>query len=99
VEGGAAGEFRGDDTEALLEFGKVPALATEDADLRFRLGNWIALAGDGLDEAGFAATVGAEDGDVLSGVDGEIDVVEDDVVTAGDIDVGQMQERGHSFLG
>jgi hypothetical protein len=25
--------------------------------------------------------------------------VEDDVVSAGDVDVGQMQERSHSFLG
>ena len=39
----------------------------------------VALAGDGLDEGGFAAAVGAEDGDVLAGVDGEVDVVEDDV--------------------
>ena len=68
--------------------------------LRFR--SWddgVALAGDGLDEGGFAAAVGAEDGDVLAGVDGEVDVVEDDVVAAGYVDVGQMQERRHSFLG
>jgi hypothetical protein len=36
---------------------------------------------------------------VLAGVDGEVDVVEDDVVAAGHVDVGQMQERRHSFLG
>ena len=32
------------------------------------LGEGVALAGDGLDEGGFAAAVGAEDGDVLAGV-------------------------------
>ncbi len=99
VEGGAAGEFGGDDAEALFEFGEVPAFAAEDADLRFRLDDGVALAGDGLDEGGFAAAVGAEDGDVLAGVDGEVDVVEDDVVAAGHVDVCQMQERSHSFLG
>ena len=62
-------------------------------------GDGVALAGDGLDEGGFAAAVGAEDGDVLAGVDGEVDVVEDDVVAAGYVDVSQMQERWHSFLG
>jgi hypothetical protein len=36
---------------------------------------------------------------VFAGVDGEVDVVEDDVVAAGYVDVGQMQERRHSFLG
>jgi hypothetical protein len=36
---------------------------------------------------------------VLAGVDGEVDVVEDDVVAASYVDVGQMQERRHSFLG
>ncbi len=34
---------------------------------------------------------------MFAGVDGEVDVVEDDVVAAGDVDVGQMQERWHSF--
>jgi hypothetical protein len=36
---------------------------------------------------------------VLACVDGEVDVVKDDVVAAGHVDVGQMQERWHSFLG
>ena len=69
----------------------------KDADLRFRMDDGVALAGDGLDEGGLTATVGAEDGDVLAGVDGEIDVVEDDVVSAGYVDVGQMKKRCHGF--
>ena len=89
VKGRPAGEFGGDDAEAFLELGEVPAFAAEDADLRLRLDNRVALAGDGLDEGGFAAAVGAEDGDVLAGVDGEVDVVEDDVVAASHVDVGQ----------
>jgi len=95
-----AGQFGRDDAEALLELGEVPAGAAENADLGLRLGDWVALAGDGLDECGFAAAVGAEDGDVLAGVDGEIDVVEDNVFAASNVYVGQMQKglvgvRGH----
>jgi hypothetical protein len=99
VEGGAPGELGGDDAEAFFKFGEVPAFAAEDADFCLGLDDWVALAGDGLDEGGLAAAVGAEDGDVLAGVDGEVDVVEDDVVAACHVDLGQMQERRHSFLG
>ncbi len=96
-EGLFAGEFCGDYAEALFELGEVPAVAAEDADLGFGLGDGVALAGDGLDEGGLAAAVGAEDGDVFAGVDGEVDVVEDDVVAAGYVDVGQMKKGCHGF--
>ena len=96
-EGLLAGKFGRDNAEALFEFGEVPAVAAEDAYLGFRLGDWVALAGDGLDEGGLTAAVGAEDGDVLAGVDGEIDVVEDDVLAAGYVYVGQMKKRCHGF--
>jgi hypothetical protein len=36
---------------------------------------------------------------VFASVDGEVDVVKDDVVAASYVDVGQMQERRHSSLG
>jgi hypothetical protein len=86
-------------SESLLQLGQIPPFATEDADLRVRVDDGVALTGHRLDKGGFAAAVGAEDGDVLAGVDGEVDVVEDDVVATGHVDVGKMQERGHSFLG
>ena len=99
VEGGFAGEFGGDYSEAFFEFGEVPAGAAEDADfvcgLAFEWRDGVALAGDGLDEGGFAAAVGAEDGDVLAGGYGEVDVVEDDVFSAGDVDVFEVQEGCH----
>ena len=96
-EGLFAGEFGGDYAETLFEFGEIPALTTEDADLGFWQGDGVALAGDGLDEGGLTAAVGAEDGDVLAGVDEEVDVVEDDVVAASYIDVGQMKKGCHEF--
>ena len=54
------------------------------------LNDGIELAGHGEDERGFAAAVGAEDGDVLAGADGEVDVVQDDAVAARDVDVAQV---------
>jgi len=94
-ERGLAGEFGGDYAETLFEFGEVPALAPEDADLGFRHDDRVALAGDGLDEGGLATAIGAEDGDVLARVDGKVDVVKDDVVAACHVYVCQMQERRH----
>ena len=83
----SARQFGGDDAKALLELSEVPARAAEDADFSIRLGDGVALAGDGLDESGLAAAVRPENGDVLTGVDGEIDVVEDNVFPASYIDV------------
>jgi hypothetical protein len=97
AEGGLAGEFGLDDAEAAFEFGEVPALAAEDADEGVGEGQGVALAGDGFDEGGFAAAVGAEDGDVFAGFDAEGDVVEDDVVAAGYVDVLKFEEGGHFF--
>lgn len=88
-------KFGGDYTEALLEFGKIPSLAAKDADLRFGLDNRIALAGNGLDEGGFTAAIRAKNGDVLTGVDAEIDIVEDEVFTAGYIYVTQFKKWWH----
>jgi hypothetical protein len=56
------------------------------------LDDGVALAGDGFDEGGFAATIGTENGDVLAGVDSEVDVVKNDVVTAGNVDVSEFEE-------
>ena len=99
VERGLTGELGGDYAEALFEFGEVPAVTTEDADAGFGLAvawrDGVALAGDGLDEGGFAAAVGAEEGDVLAGGYGEVDVVEDDVFAAGNVDVLEMQKGCH----
>jgi len=81
----------GDDAEVFAKLGEVPAGAAEDAD--FWLGMFgardggVEFAGHGADERGFAAAVGAEDGDVFSGLDGEVDVVEDIAVAEGYVDV------------
>jgi hypothetical protein len=52
----------------------------------------VELAVHGADEGGFAAAVGAEDGDVFAGLDGEVDVVEDDAVAGGYVDVAHVEE-------
>ena len=56
------------------------------------LDDGVDLAGHGEDERGFAAAVGAEDGDVLAGADGEIHVVQDDAIAARDVDVAHFEE-------
>jgi len=86
----------------LAEFSKVPAGAAKDGDFRAGLAglgmvsrsgdDGIELAGHGADERGLAASVGAEDGDVFAGMDGEIDVVQDDAVAEGDVDVAHLEK-------
>ncbi len=92
------GEFGGDYAEALLQLCEVPAFAAEDADSGLGLRDGVALAGDGLDEGDLPQPLGPRDGDVLAGVDGEVDVVEDDVVATGDVDVGEMEEGARRGL-
>jgi hypothetical protein len=54
----------------------------EDGDGRFGGCEGIALPGDGLNEGGFAATVGAENGYMFPRPDAEADVTEGDVFAA-----------------
>lgn len=79
-----AGEFRGDDAEMGAELRDVPARAAQQPQLSGGRDDGVALAGEGLDERGFAATIGAENGDVFPVGNAEGDVVEDNVVAAGD---------------
>ena len=59
---------------------------------RCRHGDGIALAGHGLDERGFAAAVGAEDGDVLAAGDSQGNIVKDGFHSAGHGDVLEFDE-------
>ena len=92
--GALAGEFGGDDAEVGAELRDVPALVAEEAKFGGGGDDGVALAGEGFDEGGFAAAVGAEDGEVFTIGDAEGDVVEDDVVAAGDGDVAHEEEVG-----
>lgn len=100
-----AGEGVGDDSEMLAELGEVPAGAAEDGDFGMREAGGgagdegVDFAVHGADEGGFAAAVGAEDGDVFAGADGEVDVVEDDAVAEGDVDVAHAEEVVRNVLG
>ena len=87
-----AGEIVTDDAEVLAEAGEVPTGTAEDADFHAGLDDGVEVAGHGADEGGLAAAVGAKDDDVLAGADGEVDVVEDDGVSEGDVDVGHGEE-------
>ena len=64
----------------LAQLGEVPAAAAEDADDGIVLVDGVALAGDGLDEGGFAAAVRAEDRNMLPGIHRQIDVMQDDII-------------------
>ncbi len=93
--GALGGEVVGDDAEEGAEVKDVPGIAAEDA--HFAGGRGIArveFAGDGLDEGGFAAAVGAEDGDVFAKGDGEGDVFEAGAIAAEDGDVAKFEEGG-----
>ena len=92
-----AHQARADHAEVAAQLGEIPAVAAEDADAHARLDDGINLAGDGEDEGGFSASVGAEDGHVLAGADGEIDVVEHDAVAAGHVDLAQREELRFVF--
>jgi len=83
----------------LAQLRDIPALAAEETALHLGSEDRIALAGDGLDERGLAAAVGTENGDVLSGCDGEIDIVEDDRVAARYADLLHAQKFGRMFEG
>lgn len=98
-DGGAlAGKLGGDDAEVGAELGDVPTLAAEEAELGGGRDDGVALAGEGFDQRRFAAAVGAEDGDVFTVGDAKRDVVEDDVVAAGDADVAHEEEAGFGGL-
>lgn len=58
----------------------------------------VALPGEGLDESGFAGTVGAENADVLADRDAKGEAVKGDVLAAEDGDVVEVEER-RSHLG
>jgi hypothetical protein len=58
-DGGAlAGELGGNDAEVGAELGDVPPFAAEEAELGGGRDDGVALAGEGLDEGGFAAAGG-----------------------------------------
>lgn len=94
-DGGAfARELGGDDAEMGAELRDVPAGSAKETQLGGGRDDRVALAGDGFDERRFAAAIGAEDGDVLAAGDAQGDVVEDDIVAAGDVDVAHEEEFG-----
>ena len=92
-DGGAlAGKIGGDHAEVAAQLGQVPALAAEDAHPHPGREHGIDLAGHGHDERGLAAAVGAEDRDVLAGVDLQVDVVQHHPVAARYIDLAQLEK-------
>ncbi len=98
LEEGSAGKIRGDDSEALAEFGEIPAGAAEDADDGAGKGERVEFAGDRLEQGGLAAAVGTEDGEVLSRVEDEIDVAENGSAATGDVNVLKRKNGlGHAL--
>ena len=91
-----ARQLSGDDAEVCTELRNIPALAAKEAQRSGGRDDGIALAGDGFDEGGFAAAVGAEDSDVLAVGDAERDTMQDDVIAASNGDVAHEEEVGLS---
>lgn len=81
-----------DHPEMATKLRDVPAIAAEEANARLRRDDWIALAGDGLDERGFSAAVGPQDSNMLAVGDAQIDVVKHNGVATGDIHVLHIEK-------
>ena len=76
VQGAFAGQIRFDHAEPLAQLKQLPALAAEDAHARARPSQGIALAGQRLDQRGLAATIRAEDGQMLVALHAQRNIVE-----------------------
>ena len=92
-----AHETSADHAEVLAQLGQVPAVAAKDADAHSGLHDGVNLAGDGENQGGLAAAVGAENRNVLAGAEVEVDVVQHNAVAARDVDVSQRKEFGFVF--
>jgi len=90
-DGCHAGHFA-DDAEVFAELGEVPAGAAEDLDFHAGKDEGVDFAIHGANEGGFPAAIGAENGYVLACLDVEVDIVEDDAVSEGDVDIGHAEE-------
>jgi hypothetical protein len=80
-----------DDAEMGAEIEDVPVFLAQDAQAGFRLKQRMAFARDRFDERGFAAAVGAEDGNVLAGFDREAEAVQGETRAALDADVFEFE--------
>ena len=72
------GQFRGDDAQMLSQLGQIPLPLPEDLQAGSFARDRIALTSEGLNQRGFSAAVGAEDGDVFARPDTQRDVVQHD---------------------
>ncbi len=87
-----AGKIGAHDAEMLPQLGQVPAITAKDAHPHLRLNNRVDLTGNGEDQRGLAAPVGAQDCDMLAGAKGEVHVVEHDPIAARNVHVLQFEE-------
>ncbi len=83
-----------DDTEKRPQSKDVPAVIPEDRHGSAFALQWIAFAGDGLDESRFAASVRPQDGDVLPDSDPKREVVKGDLLPPHDGNVMEIEQRG-----
>jgi hypothetical protein len=91
VAGALGHEVVADEAEVVAEVEDVPIAGAEDLERCFGAEERVAFAGDGFDERGFAAAVGAEDGDVFAGFDGEVEAVKGEAAAAFDEDVLEFE--------
>jgi hypothetical protein len=82
----------GDDAQQRAEFEDVPGILSENGEGGTGAGQRIAFARDGLDQGGFAATVGSQDGHVLAGLNAKSYVFEHGFFTAHDGDAVKVEQ-------
>ena len=81
-----------DNAEMLPQLGQIPAISAKDADPHARLNDGVDLACNREDQRGFAASVGAEDGNMLSGTKIEVHIMQNDPVAPGNVDVFEFEK-------
>ena len=90
--GALAGKIGTDNAEMLPQLGQIPAISAKDADPHARLNDGVDLACNREDQRGFAASVGAEDGNMLSGTKIEVHIMQNDPVAPGNVDVFEFEK-------
>src|ERR1051325_2495409 len=78
------------DAKKRTQFKNIPGFFTENLDGGAGPRDGIQFARNGLNQRRFAATVRAQNGNVLSASDAQIEIVQDGAIAAHDFDVAEL---------
>ncbi len=75
----------------MAQIENIPTARAHDFERRFWPQQWVAFASNRFDQCGFAAAIGAENGDVFPRIDTEVQAVERETSAAFDVDVFEFE--------